>query len=188
MLGLQWPADDNRFHLILMTRFQQLLAKCLKSPWSLDATGSVNMYGYPVYAIVIKDDAGNGVPIAYMIYGNTKAPVDIIATFLSAVGQRADVELAGQILFVDKDTCEMDGARSLGMRVLLCYFHWKQDWEAFLKLAASGVVLKEDRQSIQRDLTRLKQCTNVSEFTRLVKEFERAWAHFPQVCHPWPIA
>lgn len=182
ILKTQWPEDDQRFRLVVMTEFGRLLGKCLASPWSLDATGSVNMYGYPIYAIVVKDDAGNGVPIAFMIYGDTKAPAGIVADFLESVAERSDVELKGQILFVDKDTCEMDGGRSLGMRVLLCYFHWRQDWETFLKKAESGVSLKADRQLIQSDLAALKKCANIAHFQRLVNKFRTDWARFPMVC------
>jgi hypothetical protein len=39
----------------------------------LDATGGTNTYGYPLYALVVVDDYGEGVPVAFMITSSHEA-------------------------------------------------------------------------------------------------------------------
>lgn len=182
LLHSVWQDTGAVFEFAIMTKFGRALLAGVQSPMSLDATGGVNSYGYPLSALVIKDDAGNGVPIAHLVYGNTRAPATVIMRFLREVALSAKVDFKGRIIFIDKDTAEMDGALALGMRVLLCWFHYKQDWQKFLKTAEAGVPDKKSRVAIQSDLSDIKHCTNIDQFVRAVDSFRTTWAAYPAVC------
>lgn len=184
LLHAVWPETGSVFEFALMTKFGRALLAGVQSPISLDATGGVNSYGYPLIALVIKDDAGNGVPIAHLLYGNTKAPALVIERFLREVAHGAQVDFKGRIIFVDKDTAEMDGALALGMRVLLCWFHYKQEWQKFLKTAEAGVPDLKTRKAIQSNLSDIKRCTNIDHFVRAVAAFRTKWAAYPAVSVP----
>jgi hypothetical protein len=188
LLHSVWPDDGEStpiFELALMTPFGAAMLATIDSPIVMDATGGVNSIGYPYTALVIKDDAGNGLPVSHLVYGNTKAPATVITQFLRESAEHAGITFEGRIIFVDKDTAEMDGAAVLLMRVFLCWFHYKQGWQKFLNTTASGAFEKLTKFKIQDNLTVIKRCTSINEFKRQVEAFRVLWAHLPLVRIPF---
>eukprot|EP00898_Chlorokybus_atmophyticus_P002716 jgi/Chlat1/3445/Chrsp23S03828 len=95
----------------------------------LYATGGTNKYGYPFFTMLIKDDFGNGVPVAFMICNTEEHSV--IAMFLKAIAAASGV--LPKNIMMDKSAAEIKAVQSVGANVLLCYFHLMQDWERHLK-------------------------------------------------------
>lgn len=61
-------AAEQPFVLILSTPFQQrMLDQFGRRLVFLDATGGTNKYGYAFYTLLVQDDFGRGVPVAFML-------------------------------------------------------------------------------------------------------------------------
>lgn len=88
--------------------------------------------------------------------------------------QAGDGEFAFEYVMVDKAKAEMAAITSISAKYLLCYFHLLQDWERFLRSAASGVRSLEDRHGIMCSLRKLKEQRNEALFQH---EVSRYWWH-----------
>eukprot|EP00898_Chlorokybus_atmophyticus_P003649 jgi/Chlat1/4285/Chrsp29S04384 len=75
----------------------------------LDATGGTNKYGYPFFTMLIKDDVGNGVPVAFMICNTEEHSV--IAMFLKAIAAASGV--LPKNIMMDKSAAEIKAVQSV---------------------------------------------------------------------------
>ncbi|EFN54703.1 hypothetical protein CHLNCDRAFT_135359 [Chlorella variabilis] len=60
----------------------------------MDATFGVNKYGYPLYALVVQDESGRGVPVSFMVCSSDTA--EVVEHFLrtSMEGKKRRTEAA----------------------------------------------------------------------------------------------
>jgi hypothetical protein len=83
--------------------------------------------------------------------------------------QRAgDSTFKYKFIMMDKSKAEMAAAKSIGAKFLLCYFHFLQEAERFLRGSTSGVKTPEDRHKIMLSLANLKRQRNEAIFKKEV--------------------
>jgi hypothetical protein len=74
------------FILILSTPFQRrMLDQFGRRLVFLDATGGTNKYGYMLFTLLVQDDYGRGVPVAFMVSNSEDA--DVIKVFLDKAAE-----------------------------------------------------------------------------------------------------
>ncbi len=73
--------DEQPFVLMLSTPLQQrMLEQFGKRQVFLDATGGTNKYGYMLHVLLVQDDFGRGVPVAFMVSNSEET--EVIQRFL----------------------------------------------------------------------------------------------------------
>ena len=151
---------ERPFVLILQTDFMLEMARrfSLNSAWAVDSTFKTNKYGLPLYAGVVPNQKGNGIPIWFMLC--SKDPGErhehfaleiTFATLFSRLGNirpRAIIIDKSQVEFNaiynvirDDPSCwDITHTTQLHCHVLLCWFHAKKAWvEHLLPKVPEGV-------------------------------------------------
>lgn len=187
-------AEMGTMQLILSTPFQlRMLRTFGKELVFADAAYGVNKYGYPLQTLLVRDDHGNGVPIAFSITHTENS--ESWKHFMSTIFDAAGVDITAVTFMIDKSIVERAAITALGSKYILCIFHMYQEVERFLKSGESGVhgkgkkdlrtdvlhELRELQQYRQRDVfeTRWKQIMDEWGLDRraVVDYFERNWYH-----------
>jgi hypothetical protein len=73
---------------------------------------------------------------------------------------------------IDKSKAEMAAVRESGSTFLLCYFHFLQDWERFLRSSESGVSSPEARHAVMLRLAQLKRLPDKAIFEKEVSSIQ----------------
>ena len=153
----------------------------------MDSTGGVVRYGYPLTALAVADEFGNGVPVAFMISNAESA--DEVQLFVKTVQEQVTKDFAevggGECRFknmmIDKSKAEMSGLSLLEIFWVLCWFHVLQELQRFLRSAESGVRNKEEQQRILREIEELKLCKSRAQFEQRSSVFMSANQAYPHV-------
>ncbi|EFN56864.1 hypothetical protein CHLNCDRAFT_144489 [Chlorella variabilis] len=102
----------------------------------MDATFGVNKYGYPLYALVVQDESGRGVPVSFMVCSSDTAEVveHFLRTSMEGAQAAGDGTFKYKSIMIDKSKTEIAAVDQLvstghAEGYLLCYFHFLQDWE-----------------------------------------------------------
>ena len=82
-------------------------------------------------------------------------------------------------IMIDKSKAEMAACSAEGIKYLLCYFHFLQDWERFLRSASSGVREAKDRHEMICSLRQLKEQRNEAMFKHAVRPEGRCTLFIP---------
>ncbi|KAH7620903.1 hypothetical protein NADE_003512 [Nannochloris sp. 'desiccata'] len=137
----------------------------------LDAVYGLSAYGYPILTALVRDDYGNGCPVAFCIADGEEAT--ICSTFLSTIAAAAEMEISH--VMMDKSKSQIASCKQLGIKYLLCIFHMLQDFEKFCKSQKSGIFGKDNkglRVKIYRELRELQYCENKSTFNVKCRNFK----------------
>ena len=97
----------------------------------LDAVYGLSSYGYPILTALVRDDYGNGCPVAFCIADGEEAST--CSTFLRTIAAAADMEISH--VMMDKSKSQIASCKQLGIKYLICIFHMLQDFEKFLQIA-----------------------------------------------------
>ncbi|EFN51443.1 hypothetical protein CHLNCDRAFT_140162 [Chlorella variabilis] len=136
----------------------------------MDATFGVNKYGYPLYALVVQDESGRGVPVSFMVCSSDTAEVveHFLRTSMEGAQAAGDGTFKYKSIMIDKSKTEIAAVDQLvstghAEGYLLCYFHFLQDWERFLSSGDAGVP-KAERHRIMLALARLAHMQDQAPF------------------------
>lgn len=70
VIKIQKKKDIINLQTVIHIQTQEMRNSCEKINWDmccLDATGSTNQYRWLLYSIIIGDEGGHGIPLAFMI-------------------------------------------------------------------------------------------------------------------------
>ncbi|EFN58954.1 hypothetical protein CHLNCDRAFT_50501 [Chlorella variabilis] len=136
----------------------------------MDATFGVNKYGYPLYALVVQDESGRGVPVSFMVCSSDTAEVveHFLRTSMEGAQAAGDGTFKYKSIMIDKSKTEIAAVDQLvstwhAEGYLLGYFHFLQDWERFLSSGDAGVP-KAERHRIMLALARLAHMQDQAPF------------------------
>ena len=153
----------------------------------MDGTGGTNKYGYQLNKLAVKDENGNGVTVAYMVASrDTKEEVRLFIRSVKCKVQ-TDHSLAQLKPFdfskfmIDKCMTEIMSVLEEGYDYQLCFFHFCQDWERFLKSAQSGVRDKHERHRILLQAQDVKHAKTPEAFKSLSSTFRKRNQRYPEV-------
>lgn len=153
----------------------------------LDASYGIVRYGYPMFALLLADEFGNGVPVAHMICTGESA--DEVELFIDTVQTQVQKDFADRDrqlfrfrhVMIDKSKAEICALGRLDIMWVLCYFHVLQELQRFLRSAESGVKDKAEQQRILREIRALKLCKTAAEFNSRSAEFVQRNQGYPSV-------
>ncbi|KAG7669046.1 hypothetical protein KSW81_004056 [Nannochloris sp. 'desiccata'] len=101
----------NNFTLILSSPFATRMLKCFGGDMIfLDAVYGLSAYGYPILTALVRDDYGNGCPVAFCIADGEEAT--ICSTFLSTIAAAAEMEISH--VMMDKSKSQIASCKQLG--------------------------------------------------------------------------
>ncbi len=129
--GCYKTADCNPFICIIQT--QEMRNFCKKLKWNmccLDATGSTNQYRWLLYSIIIGDEGGHGIPLAFMI--TSWESHEPIVKFLEVLHITNGVAFSPKVYMIDKSDTEILAINTVyknNVFIFLCFFHYMQAWE-----------------------------------------------------------
>jgi hypothetical protein len=121
----------------------------------MDAAYGMSTYGYPLLAIVVRDEFTSGVPVAFCISDNEDA--ETYKEFLTTVAEAAGMKFSN--IMVDKSKAEIAACKQLEINHLLCIFHMLQDFEKFCKSTKSGIhgnTNRSKRLEVYKNLRKLQ--------------------------------
>lgn len=165
---------ESHLRLAICPKFgRDLLAKCGQKLIFMDGVYGTSKYGFPLLALVVRDEFGHGNPVALCIASAEKA--EIWEEFLKAVTEAAGLDLANLTFMIDKSQTEMAAIRNVGAQYLLCHFHMLQEAERFLKSGESGLSglgNKARRVSVLLQLAQLQKIVDEDVFSVKSSKFK----------------
>ena len=196
------PKDENPrkrpFVVVIQDEFMRNSAKRFSgnNSWALDSTFKTNQYGLPLYAAIVPNQDGIGIPVFYMLcsndvkQGHEGIAIEIALTHVfESLG-----EIRPSAIVIDKHKTSLnaiqnvvqndvlcwtyeDGAKvQIGARVLLCHFHVMKAWSENLLTS----IPNEDKDRVWRALHVLMLCPNESHFDENLRNFCVEFQHIPR--------
>ncbi|XP_076125981.1 uncharacterized protein LOC143139222 isoform X1 [Alosa pseudoharengus] len=150
----------------------------------VDTTHCVNQYDFPLLTLLVRDDHGRGVPVAYAIVSN-----ECQNTLEKALAQlRKQFLCPPRAFMVDKDYAEINALSSTfpESAILLCWYHVLQAVERWLSKTDSSVHGPSNvkiRDCIISFFCKLKACKTVAEYKATSEKFCHEFKQYPAVCH-----
>ena len=187
------------FIVVLQDEFMRDIAKRFSTgnSWALDSTFKTNNYDLPLYAAVVPNEDGRGMPIFYMLCSKDKGQGHqgiAIEIALECVFKNMGSVRPSAIL-IDKDMTSLNaittivsndpfcwknqqiGVEQIGCRILLCHFHAMKAWSEHLLPR----VPLDRRDELWQCLTTLLHCAVEVNFDFNVQIFFRAFEAIPGV-------
>lgn len=146
-------SDENKRPFVLIIQDEWMLQVALRfsrhSSWAVDSTFKTNIFGLPLYAAVLPNQNGVGIPIWLMLcsndVGTSQEKVALELTFKTVFMKLGEVRPAA--IVIDKSQQELEAIlkvvdgdpycwrededgrqQQVACRVLLCWFHVKKAW------------------------------------------------------------
>jgi hypothetical protein len=163
--------------------------------WALDSTFKTNQYGLPLYAAIVPNQDGIGIPVFYMLCSNDPqgghegVAIDIaLFHVFESLG-----EIRPSAIIIDKHKTSLNAIQSvvsndancwtiengaktqIGGRVLLCHFHVMKAWSENLLTK----VPNEDKDRVWRALHVLMLCPSEDHFDENLGRFCVEFQHIP---------
>ena len=170
---------DNDFLLALQTQFQLEMMKAFGgNVICVDATHSTNYYEYLLVTVMVVDDFGEGIPVAWAI--TTREDTCMLAYFFLELRKRTG-PLSTQV-FMSDDATQYWSAwtaaySSINTTKLLCAWHVDRAWRKALK---ERIPLNENRIDVYHHLRTLLTELQPDKFRSLLQKF----VSFLSNCHP----
>jgi hypothetical protein len=160
----------------------------------MDASGQVNQYRWPIYAVVSPDAHGEGVPLAYMITSSEAS--EPVTKFLEVLHAANPHTFNPSVIMIDASLVEVKAIRDyslsqpMQLEIRICFFHLMQAWERWLKRSENKVakvhqegilriirVMKQarDAATYQHHLDVLKKYTDCYSLQHVMKYFTDTW-------------
>ncbi len=131
-----------------------------------DGSHSVNKYGFNLFVLLVKDEAGKGYPVAFMI-SSTLANA-AVQEFVTWCFEATDMQRP-PFCMVDDADAEINALVALGIKPVLCNFHFMQALNRSMSKLATGLV-HADRVVFKAQITALHLCTTKGAFDILYSE------------------
>ena len=161
---------DNDFLLALQTQFQLEMMKAFGgNVICVDATHSTNYYEYLLVTVMVVDDFGEGIPVAWAI--TTREDTCMLAYFFLELRKRTG-PLSTQV-FMSDDATQYWSAwtaaySSINTTKLLCAWHVDRAWRKALK---ERIPLNENRIDVYHHLRTLLTELQPDKFRSLLQKF-----------------
>jgi hypothetical protein len=177
------------FVVVIQDEFMNKMAKRFSThnSWAFDSTFKTNQYGLPLYAAIVPNEDGNGIPVFYMLcsidkqQGHEGIAIELALTHIfeslgtirpaAIVIDKHRLSLNAITHVVNKDIhCweTTDSTRTqIAGRVLLCHFHVMKAWSENLLTR----VPNEYKDPIWRALHVLMICPDESHFDANLQRF-----------------
>lgn len=162
-------AKDD-FALCIQNRFQcDMLKKFGNNTVCIDSTHSTNHYNFPLTTLMVVDEFGEGIPVAFMISNHETAVV--MEAFFKAIKSR--VGIINPHVFMSDDAPQYFSAwqKQFGENTytqkLLCRWHLDKTW----RRAIQDKVPKENQPEVYHNLLVLLNESTQSEFTKQLQGF-----------------
>ncbi|XDV36723.1 hypothetical protein PO909_006453 [Leuciscus waleckii] len=149
-----------------------------------DATHCVNQYSFPLFTLLVRDDHGHGVPVAYIITSSeTQETLTLALQRLRPLFPKPP-----RCFMVDKDMSEINALNDVFPEsdVLLCWYHVLQAVVRWLMKSDSGVSGPQN-SSIRKEIIdyfkKMKACPMKADFDRVAKKFLKEFSHYKELCN-----
>ncbi|CAB4430372.1 unnamed protein product [Rhizophagus irregularis] len=148
---------------------------CKKLKWDmccLDATGSTNQYRWLLYSIIISDEGGHGIPLAFMI--TSWESHEPIVKFLEVLHITNSIAFSPKVFMIDKSDTEILAINTFykehKVLIFLCFFHYMQAWERWCRNSANEISL-DARLTVIAFVRKLKLAITIEEYNQLEQDF-----------------
>ncbi|MCO5564813.1 hypothetical protein L7F22_018481 [Adiantum nelumboides] len=185
---------DKPFILIIQDNWMLQMAKrfSFNNAWAIDSTFKTNVFGLPLFAAVLPNQLGQGIPLWFMLCTtDAGAHHDVIALemtlriMFSRLGSirpaalvidKSQQELETFLKVINEDPhcweSQVEGPHhQIACHIILCWFHAKKAWVENLL----PQVLKELRGELYMEMSNLMQCSSEvefdSQFQRLLDQY-----------------
>uniref|UniRef100_A0AAX7VUA0 ZSWIM1/3 RNaseH-like domain-containing protein n=1 Tax=Astatotilapia calliptera TaxID=8154 RepID=A0AAX7VUA0_ASTCA len=161
VLFYQPYTSDQELMIVLQTPVMKSnMENYAKQLVFVDTTHCVNQYSFPLFTLVVRDDHGHGVPVAYAIVSNESQKT--LETVLGIVCEHFPT--SPRAFMVDKDFAEINALQKVfpESAILLCWYHVLQAVNRWLSKSESGVhglSNTQKRNEIISFFCKLKACT-----------------------------
>ncbi|XP_049779635.1 uncharacterized protein LOC126176522 [Schistocerca cancellata] len=157
--------------IVLMTPFQsELLRKFGSNIVCVDSTHCTNVYKLLVTTLLVIDEFGSGIPVAFCI--SNKENTAIMTQFFTCVREKAGV--IKSTVFMSDDTnvfrCAWAGVMGLAEHNLLCTWHIDRSWRSNLRKVHGG---PNKQTQVYKALRMLLEEADIEKFSELLELFER---------------
>ncbi|PKK75273.1 hypothetical protein RhiirC2_863342 [Rhizophagus irregularis] len=171
--GCYKSANCNPFICIIQT--QEMRNSCKKINWDmccLDATGSTNQYRWLLYSIIIGDEGGHGIPLAFMI--TSWESHEPITKFFEVLHITNGIAFSPKVFIIDKSDTEILAInifyKEQKVLIFLCFFHYMQAWERWCRNSANRISL-DVRPTVIAFVRKLKLVITIEGFNQLEQDF-----------------
>jgi hypothetical protein len=162
------PEDD--FLLVFQNEFQlEMLKEFGKNVVCCDATHATNVYGFLLITLMIIDDFGEGIPVAWAI--STREDTGVLKVFFNALMLKAGPIVPSVFMSDDANQYWNAWSDTFGgdnTKKLLCAWHIDRAWRKALQ---ERVTSSEDRASLYLHLRVLLGELEISAFYVLLQKF-----------------
>ena len=163
--------EKDDFVLAVQTKFQfEMLKKFGNDTVCIDSTHQTNHYSYLLNTLMVIDEYGEGIPVAFLI--SNRESSDVISVFFSSIKYRI-----GQLepaVFMTDDAPQYFSSwvnisgQSSNTKKLLCRWHIDRTWRKAVK---EKVVEAEHKVTVYHHLLVLLNESNVTEFNKKLQSF-----------------
>ncbi len=170
---------DEDFLLALQTQFQLEMMKAFgRNVICVDATHSTNQYEFLLVTVMVIDDFGEGIPVAWAI--TTREDTSMLTYFFQELRTKTG-PLSTQV-FMSDDAMQYWSAwtaaySSINTTKLLCAWHVDRAWRKALK---ERIPVKENQIDVYHHLRSLLTEVEPDKFRGLLQQF----VSFLSKCHP----
>ena len=185
------------FVIVIQDEFMRDVAKKFSpaKSWAVDSTFKTNQYGLPLYAAIVPNQDGIGMPVFYMLCSNdVKEGHEGIALELALTHAFQSIgEVWPLAIVIDKHMTSLNAINNVvnndshcwiiegnnkvhvAGRVLLCHFHVLKAWNENLLIR----VPQPEKQRVWQGLNVLMHCPNEDHFDENVRRFLLDFDHIP---------
>ncbi|XP_049798806.1 uncharacterized protein LOC126232686 [Schistocerca nitens] len=155
--------------IVLMTDYQkQLLQRFGQNIVCVDSTHCTNVYKLLVTTLLVVDDFGSGMPVAFCV--SNRETTSIMTHFFSAVKERAGIIKTSVFMSDDTNTFRSAWSRVMGPAEnnLLCAWHIDRSWRNNLKKVHGN---EEKKALVYKALRTLLEEVDIDNFNELLESF-----------------
>ncbi|XP_049806681.1 uncharacterized protein LOC126249072 [Schistocerca nitens] len=161
--------DGTDSVIVLMTDYQkQLLQRFGQNIVCVDSTHCTNVYKLLVTTLLVVDDFGSGMPVAFCV--SNRETTSIMTHFFSAVKERAGIIKTSVFMSDDTNTFRSAWSRVMGPAEnnLLCAWHIDRSWRNNLKKVHGN---EEKKALVYKALRTLLEEVDIDNFNELLESF-----------------
>lgn len=160
--------EDNDFILIIMTEFQaNSFIQFGKSKVCIDGTHGLNQYGFQLFTIVVVDDFGSGVPVAFC-FSNRQDEI-LFRKFFHCIQEKIGIICTNVFMSDDYPAFYLAWRSIMGevSKRLLCTWHVNKNWTQNL----NKIIHKEKRALVSKSLHILQKELDENTFLKQLDTF-----------------
>ena len=165
------PLSNGRTMIIYMTQEQKRMLARFGSIVGIDATYRVDMWGLPLFVLVVVNAQNEGYPAAYFWISSetTEAIAEVMVHIKSLVPG-----WSAKVMIMDHSTAEINAIRRVFpyIFIILCDFHIKQAWQRWLTCGNNQVGDKYARRQAYTLLSNILEGDTMEKMQASLTEWE----------------